>query len=131
MFLAQSVGLCGLALTGGLEAAPKTRQELFLKLSSRLTGFSRSELQPTQAQLYLERAEIVNRLALDRMLHRKNLEALPPEEESLARHIIELWYSGILPTDSGSKVASFADALAWKALPFCLPPTYCGPAWWK
>lgn len=44
----------------------------------------------------------------------------------LANQIILMWYTGIYTLDGEDHVATFVDALAWKALHFTKPLTICG-----
>lgn len=52
---------------------------------------------------------------------------------TLADTIIEYWYTGIYTTPDGERaVATFVDALAWKALSFTKPNSICGsPGFWE
>jgi hypothetical protein len=51
---------------------------------------------------------------------------------ALADKIIEYWYSGVYDTaDGGQAVATFADALVWRAVRYTKPLTLCGaPGFW-
>lgn len=112
----------GLAIEG--QARPT---DAFLKLSSQLTGFPVSELDPELGLLYRALVDSADSPSLEALLQGEDSS----ERERVERQIIELWYSGILPTDTGSKVVAFQNSLGWRALDFCAPPSYCGPAWWK
>jgi hypothetical protein len=47
-------------------------------------------------------------------------------EPELESAIIAAWYSGVYDTGQGKAVASFEQALLWKALTFTKPPSDCG-----
>lgn len=82
----------------------------FLKLSAEWTGFAEAELDRQLAELYFAA-----------------LDGAEPENEQ--EQVVTMWYSGLYPTLAGTRRAAFRDCLAWKALSFCQPPTYCGPSW--
>ena len=52
---------------------------------------------------------------------------------TLADRIIELWYTGVYTNEQGEEtVATYVDALAWRALTFTKPTTICGyPGFWS
>ncbi|MFW5941883.1 MAG: sugar dehydrogenase complex small subunit [Chloroflexota bacterium] len=52
---------------------------------------------------------------------------------SLADTIIRYWYTGVYDTPEGEQaVATFVDALAWKALPWTKPNSICAsPGFWE
>jgi hypothetical protein len=55
-------------------------------------------------------------------LHAYVREESPP----IAREILLAWYTGHYPTMSGPKVATFTQALAWRALGYTTAPSLCG-----
>lgn len=127
---------------GGLELAS------FLALSSLLTGID--DLNPQIGAVYLESLEGSDQFALSLAdLHAQmgfgEASAPPSLEEAagrgvfdaeasrtLADKVIEYWYSGVYETaDGGQAVATFADALVWRAVGYTKPLTLCGaPGFW-
>lgn len=48
--------------------------------------------------------------------------------QHIARDILLAWYTGRYPTASGPKVATFTQALAWRALGYTTSPSLCAGA---
>ncbi len=97
----------------------------FRALSARLTGF------PVEAF-----PEAVAGAMIDGFSARgdgRELDLLlsgdaPDVQGDLARRIAVAWYSGIHPTDGGTPVHAFREALVWRSLPFAEPPGSCSGA---
>ena len=116
----------------------------FLQLSVVLTGFD--NLNRDLGQIYLESLQARPNPAitlvelygqagfrsaappksLEELAHRGVFKADPPR--ALANKIITYWYTGIYDKDGQPAVATFTDALAWKALTYTKPPSVCGGA---
>jgi hypothetical protein len=47
--------------------------------------------------------------------------------DAVANQVIAAWYTGTVPTATGSRVVTYLDAVAWKATGFTKPPSVCGP----
>lgn len=86
----------GLLAAGGADPV-----ETFRRRSAELTGFPVEALDPELARRYLQAVDPADDLA-----------------------VIEAWYTGTVPTGTGTKVITYRDALAFRCLP--MPPTYCG-----
>ena len=120
----------------------------FLALSALLTGIE--NLNPQVGQIYLDSLDASPEFAVSLAdLYRQSgfADAVPPgsiEElerrgifaqdatRSLADKIIEYWYSGVYDTADGEQaVATFADALVWRAVRYTKPLTLCAaPGFW-
>jgi len=129
--------------TGDSGAAPDP-QELaaFLSLSSLLTGFE--NLDPVLGQVYLGSIQqdpgfsgqlqgLIEQAGVQSQNPPAGIEDLQAagifDQESareLADYIISMWYTGIYNQGEEQRVATFVDALAWKAINFTKPPTICG-----
>jgi hypothetical protein len=121
----------------------------FLALSALLTGFA--GLSPALGAIYYEAAQANPDLgpALADVYQQAGFdgEAAPATVEELdargalgseaartaAGKLIEYWYSGVYDTpDGGQAVATFADALVWRAVQYTKPLTICGaPGFWS
>lgn len=117
--------------------------ETFLALSSVLTGFD--DLSPVLGAVYLrglrERDEPPTTLSTlyDATGFRgpnpprtvEEMEAAGVFEQdalaALADTIITYWYTGIYDTAEGPRVATYVDALAWRAIDYTKPRSICGP----
>jgi hypothetical protein len=101
----------------------------FIELSQRLLG--RSKLDRDLAQVYLSAllgdAETAVHLAT---LAQSNGNPTP-EQSTVARTIIEWWYTGVYTTKGAPYVATYTGALMWPALGITAPGTCVGPfgAW--
>lgn len=120
----------------------------FLALSSLLTGID--NLDPQVGQIYLQSLTAGDQFETtlpDLYTQAGFTEAGAPasieevaqrgvfEQEAtrtLADKIIEYWYSGVYDTPAGGQaVATFADALVWRAVRYTKPLTLCGaPGFW-
>lgn len=120
----------------------------FLALSALLTGID--NLNPEIGQIYLQSlaasdqfdvslAELYAQAGFTESSAPAGIEELEAgglfEQEAtraLADKIIEYWYSGVYDTaDGGQAVATFADALVWRAVRYTKPLTLCGaPGFW-
>lgn len=123
--------------------------EAFLALSSLLTGID--DLNPQIGQVYLQSltADQQAVVSLADLYAQAGFtgESAPAaieeaaqtgifdreETRSLADKIIEYWYSGVYDTPDGEQaVATFADALVWRAVRYTKPLTLCGaPGFWS
>ena len=91
----------------------------FRALSARLTGFPEDALDPALAGDLMDRLEAAGDGArLERLLSGRG-------DDELARRIAVAWYSGIHPKADGAVVATFSEALVWRALDFTKPPGDC------
>ncbi len=135
------------------EGTPPAEGELglqqFLALSAVLTGVD--NLSPDEGRVYLQalRASDEFDVPLDELYRQAGFEDdAPPtaiedleaqgvfESEAsstLADTIIEYWYTGVYTTPEGEQaVATYVDALAWKALAFTKPNSICAsPGFWE
>ncbi len=122
--------------------------EAFLALSALLTGID--DLNPAIGQVYLQSLAASDQFAVslaDLYAQAGFTESSAPagvEElaqrglfdqegtRTLADKIIEYWYSGVYDTADGEQaVATFADALVWRAVRYTKPLTLCGaPGFW-
>jgi hypothetical protein len=122
--------------------------DAFLALSAVLTGID--NLNPQVGQVYLESLSASQEfdVSLAELFEQAGFAgaAAPPtiedmegrglfENEStraLADKIIEYWYSGVYDTPDGEQaVATFADALVWRAVRYTKPLTVCAaPGFW-
>ncbi|MBI3928701.1 MAG: hypothetical protein HY319_24385 [Armatimonadetes bacterium] len=120
MFLTALLGLAA----ARVEAGPSDPGDLdrFLQLSSPLTGFRVQELDRSAGAAYLDVLRAWGE-PIDQALAQGSLGPL-------SATVLELWYTGRYDTPVGHRSAAFRHALAWEALDFAHPPTYCGPAWW-
>jgi hypothetical protein len=120
----------------------------FLALSSLLTGID--NLDPQIGQIYLQSLAASDQFEVslsDLYAQMGFTEASAPasieeaaqgavfEREAsrtLADTIIEYWYSGVYDTPEGEQaVATFADALVWRAVRYVKPLTLCAaPGFW-
>lgn len=116
---------CGSAsVAAALGASMPRGPELYplQKLSAELTGFPASALDAQFARNLAEALTVGGR----RDELERRLEAPGSELGDLETEIIAAWYSGVLPTPSGSMVGTFREALIWAALGFAMPPGICG-----
>lgn len=135
------------------EGTPQAEGDLtlqqFLMLSAVLTGVD--NLSPDEARVYLQALQASDEfeVSLGELYQQAGFdEGTPPaaiedleaqgifESEAtttLADTIIEYWYTGIYTTSEGEQaVATYVDALAWKALAFTKPNSICAsPGYWE
>lgn len=92
----------------------------FRALSARLTGFPEDALDPGLAADLMDGLRAVgNGTGLERLLSGRG------SDDDLARRIAVAWYSGIHPSAKGAALATFGNALVWRALDFTKPPGDC------
>ncbi|MDC3960477.1 sugar dehydrogenase complex small subunit [Polyangium jinanense] len=114
----------------------------FLALSALLTGFE--NLPRAHGQIYLDalRASPEQSVALDELYAEAgyggesspgslaDLEAkgtfTDARLRAVADTIILNWYTGVYEGASGPEVATYTDALTWRALDYTNPPSECG-----
>lgn len=133
----------------GTPAPGSLSLEQFLMLSTVLTGIP--NLDPVVGNVYLESLQASGEfdVTLGELYEQAGFAAASPPstvtelEEAgifrqeatatLADKIIEYWYTGVYTTPEGEQmVATFVDALAWKALHFTKPNSICGsPGFWE
>jgi len=125
----------------------------FLTLSAVLTGVQ--NLDPVVGSVYLQSLQSSDEfdVTLGDLYERAGFETDAPPDSivdlqeqgffepdasngsaaSLADTIIEYWYTGVYTTPEGEQaVATYVDALAWKALSFTKPNSICGsPGFWE
>lgn len=138
------------------EGTPPAEGELglqqFLALSAVLTGVD--NLSPDEGRVYLQALQDSDEfeVSLGELLEQtsdileisdvseatiEDLEAQGIFESegtaTLADTIIEYWYTGVYTTAEGEQaVATYVDALAWKALAFTKPNSICAsPGFWE
>lgn len=100
----------------------RDRVDRFLHLSAQLTGFSKERLDRNLGQSLLGNLEQSKfRTALDEALDPKT----PVSDDILSTVVISAWYSGIHPRGTGSKVATFLDALVYEATGYLRPISVC------
>jgi hypothetical protein len=122
--------------------------DAFLALSAVLTGID--NLNPQVGQVYLASlsaseefdvslADLVQQAGFTEPTAPANIEELEARgvfareaTRTLADKIIEYWYSGVYDTPDGEQaVATFADALVWRAVRYTKPLTLCAaPGFW-
>lgn len=142
------------------DAAPQAEGDLslqqFLVLSAVLTGVDNlnpaegriylqslqasDEFDVTLAELFQQAANVLEGSAASGNAPTATIEDLEAQgifeseaTTTLADAIIEHWYTGIYTTSDGEQaVATYVDALAWKALSFTKPNSICGsPGFWE
>lgn len=122
--------------------------DAFLALSALLTGID--NLNPQVGQIYLNSlaasqefdvslAELYEQAGFTAAAAPATIEELEQRgifaqeaTRTLADKIIEYWYSGVYDTPDGEQaVATFADALVWRAVRYTKPLTVCAaPGFW-
>lgn len=121
--------------------------EQFLALSSILTGYD--NLNPVLGQVYLESIAQSSDydMTVDELAQAMGLADAPsqtvadleaaglfddPAAQTLADAIITMWYTGVYTTAEGEQqVATFVDALVWRAMAFTKPLSICAsPGFW-
>ncbi len=133
---------------------PGSELQRFLALSALLTGVD--NLDPVLGRVYLQSLEASDEfdVTIAGLLEQTGFDGdAPPSSieelearglfassdaeadggaSALADRIIESWYTGIYTDAEGEDaVATFVDALAWKALDFTKPNSVCGsPGFW-
>ena len=118
-----------LALTPAARAKAATETSLtladFLMLSARLTGVN--DLDPSLGKRYLDGLIATGQsLNLAALVHADGPAQGSQALQSLVRCIVAEWYSGIYETGQGPAVATFGDALLWRALSYTKPLADCG-----
>ncbi|MDI3290931.1 sugar dehydrogenase complex small subunit [Polyangium sp. 15x6] len=114
----------------------------FLSLSALLTGFE--NLPRAHGQIYLDalRASAEQSLALDELYAEAgygretspgslaDLEAKGTFDDARLRAVADAiilnWYTGVYEGASGPEVATYTEALTWRALDYTNPPSECG-----
>jgi hypothetical protein len=124
--------------------------DAFIHLSTLVTGFSASELDERAATaIYDELAANppAGAASLDELFARAGYRTSSPPRTladlehrgvftdqgtaALTDHIIDVWYSGILPTAAGDVTVTWDGALGWQALAYTSAPGNCpGRAVW-
>jgi len=109
----------------------------FLRLSAILTGVQ--DLNPVLGQVYLNSLQSAG-VNLEPLYAGAEIQSATPqtlpalteggffnqeETGSTADRIITMWYTGIYEQDGESRVATFVDALMWKAIAYTKPLTIC------
>ncbi|HVK66748.1 MAG TPA: sugar dehydrogenase complex small subunit [Polyangium sp.] len=114
----------------------------FLALSMLLTGFE--NLPRAHGQLYLDalRASAESSKALDDLYVKAGYDSASRPSSladleakgifadarlrDVADAIILNWYTGVFDGETGPEVATYTDALTWRALEYTNPPSQCG-----
>lgn len=94
----------------------------FLALSERLTGMK--NLGADVARTLLGGLLATGHGAALAELVREGAD--PASQTELANAVVAAWYSGLYDSGSGEAVATFTDALMWRALDFTKPWAECG-----
>lgn len=115
----------------------------FLTISALLTGFDKQDLDPGLGRTYLaslqarpnpelKLTDFYTQIGFRSSAPPRSLQELADtgalgqdQPRTLANKIVEYWYTGIYDTGNGPAVATFREALAWKALGFAVAPTTC------
>ena len=114
----------------------------FLHLSTVLTGFD--DLNPVLGQVYLTSLEAAGSgTTLTQLYQQAGFQtgATPASVDELAAAgiyddealatladtITQNWYSGVYGPHDDQRIATYVDALVWKAITFTKPRTVCGP----
>jgi len=124
----RTVLLTGLAaaatLPMGLFAQTGFTLEAFVALSSRLTGFPASKLDPQAARILYAAFEARGQLPeLARLASLANVDTVKSE---LGDDVVAAWYGGVVQTAQGPVVATYASALLWQSAAFLHPAGTCG-----
>ncbi len=114
----------GVALTlGQVAASAASPLDRFMAISREATGFS--DLDRTLGQRYflaLRQWEP----ELDSLLKASlDFNVLSPKQSELVDLVIESWYSGAVPTPTGTRVLDYSSALGQRCLPRSTPVTSC------
>lgn len=131
------------AAEGTPQAAGELALQQFLALSAVLTGVD--NLSPDEGRVYLQALQASDEfeVSLDELFEQTSAATIEELEaqgifdseatSTLADTIIEYWYTGIYTTAEGEQaVATYVDALAWKALAFTKPNSICAsPGFWE
>ena len=116
----------------------------FMQVSMVLTGFD--ELSPQLAEAYMQSISredndatleaLYSRIDSDAPLTLEQLRESGVLEEAafsgLISSIVKHWYTGTYQDGENTAVATYTDALAWRALDFTKPRSICGtPRFWE
>jgi hypothetical protein len=114
-----------------IAAPPATQVSLdeFIELSERLLG--RAKLDREIAQVYLTALNADADTAVHLATLAQSNGNPTPEQTTVARTIIEWWYTGVYAVGGQSRLATHTGALMWSALDMPAPGTCAGPfgAW--
>lgn len=94
-----------------------------MALSESATGFS--ELDRGLGERYLSALLKWEPKIETLLLESPRLDSLTAAQAELVDLVIEVWYTGAVPTGSGSRVLSFEQALGHSCLPRSTPVTSC------
>jgi D-sorbitol dehydrogenase-like protein len=127
-------GILPLPFAAGNASSGKNNDGLslddFMRLSTALTGHA--GLDKELGQIYLDALlhtpqDEDDLIRLLTGLEEGEIHAYVREKpSSIARELLLAWYTGHYPTMSGPKVATFTQALAWRALGYTTAPSLCG-----
>lgn len=107
-------------LVGSLRAEPLSELERFMALSCELTGWER--LDPELGAAYCEALMDWEPSWRERLRQPTRSADLPA---AWAEQLIAAWYTGTVPTPTGSRVVTYRGALAWSCLARSTPVSYC------
>ena len=134
LVLAAAVATPGLGLAAGTDRSWATGTLILAGTRPRNPDFLAAALDAFQGEFGAETAGHL----LDAVLQRDAAGITDPFDdprlEDAARRLVEILYTGDLPSGSGADVAAgFQQALAWQVLGFTKPPSICGPefGWWN
>ncbi len=123
--LLSGVALCAGAASGfeSVWADSTVSVDQFLKFSESVTGFEQleRELGGRYLSALLTWEPKISKLVLDPPL----LDRMTSEQKDLTNLVIEVWYTGVVPTASGNRVVEFEQALGHRCLPRSTPVTSC------
>lgn len=112
------------ALAAGA-AKPSAQLASFIALSARLTGF---EPQQLDANFAADLLLALTGRGMDSALRDDAGDQPDDGATEWEADVIAAWYSGVLPRAGQPVVATFHDALIWRAMRFANPPTVCDAA---
>jgi hypothetical protein len=111
------------AVSARAQAATAVSLDQFLRISNRLLGID--DLDWNTAGKFLEGLRASGREAvLGRFVN--GVDTSSEAARNLANDIVASWYSGIYETGNGPAVATYNEALMWRALGFTKPLASCG-----
>jgi hypothetical protein len=90
----------------------------FMRISRNLTGIA--DLDPSIGETIYELLDMAGRMKVLIGLSDED-EKAQAAREGLEVDVISAWYSGVVKTDKGPKLAAYHDALMWEVLDFTKP----------
>ena len=93
-----------------------------MRLSAEITGVA--DLDPGLGQTIYALLGLESQI--DSLLQRSPEDSAAEARAALEVEVISAWYSGIVESAAGPRLASYEEALMWRALDFTKPMGYCG-----